>query len=122
MPGGMCPARAQKLYEIMRDNCRYLAFEQRMNTAITTTGHGGIPPQAARDRRLLEPWLQGRPATTQRAYRTDADQFLTFTQATLHDVTLGHLQAFADHLLGQQLKPSTRVASLAPPCPRNPRT
>jgi len=66
---------------------------------------------ADNDERLVELWLHGRSPHTQRAYRADADRFLTFVARPLHLVGLGDVQAFADALV--DLAPSSRARTLA---------
>src|SRR5262249_59866337 len=39
---------------------------------------GVLPRQATSDDQLVDLWLHGRPAHTQRAYRADSDRFRTF--------------------------------------------
>ena len=62
------------------------------------------------DQRLLEMWVHGRPATTQRAYRHDAQELLQFTGKRLQEITLYDLQAFADSL--QALAEGTQARTL----------
>lgn len=54
--------------------------------------------QAQTDAQLIELWLHGRSRHTLRAYRADVEQFLGMVEKALHDVTLGDIQGFADHL------------------------
>lgn len=68
--------------------------------------------QADSDERLIELWLHGRSAETQRAYRADADAFRATVAKPLHAVTLGDLQAFADTLDGP-LEPSSKHRRLS---------
>lgn len=65
----------------------------------------------APDDQLIEVWLHGRPAHTQRAYRADIDRLRSFTETALPELTLQHLQAFADSL--EELAPSTRYRTLS---------
>ena len=62
---------------------------------------------------LVNLWLHGRSAHTQRAYRADIGRFLAFVATPLPTVTLSDLQAFADALAQQALAPSSRVRTLA---------
>ena len=54
--------------------------------------------QVAGDAQLLELWLHGRSEHTQRAYRTDVDNFLAFVRKPLRTVTVGDVQAWMDTL------------------------
>jgi integrase/recombinase XerD len=69
--------------------------------------------EADTDERLVELWLHGRPATTRRVYRSDVNCFVVTVRKTLHAVTLGDLQSFADALEARGLKPATRSRMLA---------
>jgi integrase/recombinase XerD len=60
------------------------------------------------DQQLLDLWLHGKSPHTQRAYRADAKRFFSYVARPLRIVTLGDLQAFADHLAG-----ATRTRALA---------
>jgi site-specific recombinase XerD len=68
---------------------------------------------ADNDARLIELWLHGRPATTQRSYRTESRRFLAHMAKPLHQVTLGDLQGYADALDAAGLQPATRRRILA---------
>jgi len=59
--------------------------------------------QAETYQQVIELWLHGRSTATQRAYRSDARRLSNFTCSALHEVTLGDLQAFADHLRKKNL-------------------
>jgi integrase/recombinase XerD len=50
------------------------------------------------DERLIDLWLHGRPATTQRVYRTDTRRLLRHANKPLRTVNLSDLQGFADAL------------------------
>ena len=52
--------------------------------------------QAANDVQLIDLWLHGRGANTQRAYRRAAEELLSFVDCDLRSVTLGALQGWAD--------------------------
>lgn len=65
------------------------------------------------DATLLQLWLHGRSSATQDAYRRDVARFLQFAQHPLAHVTLGHLQAFADHLEAADLAPASRKRMLS---------
>lgn len=66
---------------------------------------------AGADPRLVDLWLHGRPASTQRSYRIEAARFLAFVDRPLSAVTLADLQAFADQL--GHLAPTSRAHALA---------
>lgn len=66
-----------------------------------------LPRQADTDSQLLDLWLHGRSEHTQRAYRADAERFLTFVGFTLPQVTLSLVQNYADSLTGVELSPAT---------------
>ncbi len=54
-------------------------------------------PAESLNERLLALWLHGRSSHTQRAYRSDAERFIEFTEGKpLSTVTLGDIQSFAD--------------------------
>jgi integrase/recombinase XerD len=85
------------------------------NQIIRFDGHAltAIPSQAESDQQLVDLWLHGRPKTTQRVYRRDANRFMQFVNRPLHGVTLGDLQAFADALGAEALEPSSRHRMLS---------
>jgi integrase/recombinase XerD len=73
---------------------------------------GGIPPaQAHTDEKLVELWLHGRSAGTQRAYRADVLAFLDFAGKPLAAVTIGDVQRFGDSLA--QLAPASQARKLS---------
>ena len=59
--------------------------------------------QAETDQQVIDLWLHNRSPATQRAYRSDAQKLSDFTRSTLHEVTLGDLQAFSDYLREKNL-------------------
>lgn len=63
------------------------------------------------DARLIDLWLHGRPATTQRVYRMDAQRALSACAKPLASLTLADLQAYADSL--GHLRPATRARMLS---------
>jgi len=67
-------------------------------------------PANTTDEQLVQLWLHGKSPHTQRAYRTEAERFLTFVARPLRMVTLVDLQAYADSLAGA---PATRIRALA---------
>lgn len=68
---------------------------------------------AETDARLIDLWLHGRPSTTQRGYRAEAERFLLHVEQPLHRVTLADLQDYADSLESAGLEPATRRRMLA---------
>jgi integrase/recombinase XerD len=54
--------------------------------------------QVAGDQQLLDLWLHGRSPHTQRAYSTDAGDFLAFVSKPLRTVAVGDVQAWMDTL------------------------
>ena len=66
------------------------------------------PPQASSDAQLIEIWLHGRPAHTQRAYAADIARFCSVARKPLPAVTLADLQRFADSLDTDTLASASR--------------
>jgi len=64
------------------------------------------------DAHLLELWLHGRSPHTQRAYSTDAADFLTFVSKPLRTVTVGDVQAWMD-TLEEHLAPGSRARKIS---------
>lgn len=60
------------------------------------------------DQQLVKLWLNGLSRHTQRAYRSDAAQFLAFVGKPLPAVTLADVQSFADRLQTLPLVPGSR--------------
>lgn len=58
-------------------------------------------------------WLHGKSANTARAYGREAVRFLDFAGVPLPAVTLGDVQAYADHVAAAGLAPASRVRALA---------
>ncbi len=56
-------------------------------------------------------WLHGRSPHTQRAYRTDAADFLVFTRKALRTVTVVDVQAWMDTL--EHLAPASRARKMS---------
>lgn len=84
-----------------------------MTSSVTETITAEIvaPTRADSDDRLLEIWLHGRSAHTQRAYQADIERFLSLTGKPLLQVTLSDLQQFTDAL--SELAPSSRYRTLS---------
>jgi len=71
------------------------------------------PPQAHSDAQLIEVWLHGRPAHTQRAYAGDIARFCAAARKPLPSVTLADLQSFADSLDIDSLASASRYRILS---------
>jgi integrase/recombinase XerD len=69
--------------------------------------------QADSDDQLIDLWLHGRSAHTQRAYRTEVDRFLLYVDKPLRSVRLIDIQSYADHLSGLDLKATSIHRALA---------
>ena len=85
-----------------------------MSAEIVVSRHlEGLPDTfgASSDEQLLEIWLHGRSAHTQRAYRADVVRFQVRAGKSLRQVTLSDLQAFADSL--GDLAPASRYRTLS---------
>jgi integrase/recombinase XerD len=67
--------------------------------------------QVAGDAELLELWLHGRSPHTQRAYSTDASDFLAFVGKPLPTVTVGDVQAWMHTL--NHLAPASRARKIS---------
>ena len=72
-----------------------------------------VSRQADNDDQLIGLWLHGRSRHTQRAYRSDIDQFLRAIEKPLHGITLRDLQQYADDLEGKDLAPASRHRKLS---------
>lgn len=68
-------------------------------------------PQARSDDQLLELWLHGRPAKTQRAYRADIARLRDTLHKPIAQITLADLHVFADSLADHA--PSSQARMLA---------
>jgi integrase/recombinase XerD len=82
-----------------------LAANQPSDAALVQDGH--------QDARLVELWLHGRSAATQRGYRAEAERFMKHVAKPLHGVTLSDLQGYSDVLDAAGLQPATRRRMLA---------
>jgi integrase/recombinase XerD len=67
--------------------------------------------QVAGDEQLLDLWLHGRSPHTQRAYCTDAADFLAFVQKPLRMVIVRDVQAWMDSL--EHLAPASRARKIS---------
>lgn len=68
-------------------------------------------PQVSTDDNLIEAWLHGRPATTQRAYRADIAAFRQHVGKPLRMVTVPDVQSFQASLTGRSDASVARVMS-----------
>lgn len=81
---------------------------------LPSVGTGGpisnatLTAVSATDEQLIEIWLHGRSRHTQRGYRADASRFLCFVGKPMRAVSLANVQAFADNLGSQELRPASR--------------
>ena len=69
--------------------------------------------QADDDEHLVRLWLHGKSANTRDAYDRDVRAFVDFADVPLARLTLGHLQAWSDHLTDAGLAASTRSRKLS---------
>jgi hypothetical protein len=69
--------------------------------------------QASTEDQLIALWLHGRSKGTKVVYAADSKQFLMLVSKPLHEITLGDLQSFADHL--EQTKLRQRWDVIWPP-------
>lgn len=70
--------------------------------------------EVSTDTQLLNLWLHGKSANTQRSYRREAIWFLTFVEKSIFQVNLGDVQAFATYLSKNSgLAPSSVARTLS---------
>jgi integrase/recombinase XerD len=69
--------------------------------------------EASTDAQVLAMWAHGKAPHTCRAYAFEARRFLAFAGAPLGAVTLGDVQAYAEHLAARGLAPASQVRALA---------
>ena len=77
------------------------------------SGGTGLVEQAHNDEQVIVLWLHNRSPHTQKAYTSDVIRFLKYVGKQLGIVTLGDLQAFADSLKNENLKPASQHRILA---------
>src|SRR5437762_2151885 len=99
----------------MNDNPHYPASEPEPMVALAVIPNEQplTVRQAATDAQLIELWLHGRSRHTLRAYRADANRFLSFTGVPLRDVRLVDLQNFSDALEAHGTQPTSRHRTLS---------
>jgi integrase/recombinase XerD len=81
--------------------------------SLEPVNQGSLAPPGEVEARLVELWAHGRSPHTQRAYQADWGAFRAFSRVPLHQVTLGDVQAYADHLTARGLAPASRARRLA---------
>lgn len=84
-----------------------------MTTAIISTSNTlpVIGNQASSDAQLIELWLHGKSAHSQRAYLSDVERFTSFVGKALQAVTLADLQSFVDSLAELSPNSQKRIVS-----------
>ncbi len=70
------------------ENCADLSTISSVILRSPEPGNELVPSQADNDDQLIELWLHGRPATTQRAYRADIVKLRQHVDTPLQLVTL----------------------------------
>ncbi|HEV2147729.1 MAG TPA: tyrosine-type recombinase/integrase [Longimicrobiaceae bacterium] len=65
------------------------------------------------DEHLVRLWLHGKSVCTRDAYRRDVLQFNRFVGVTLREISLEHLQRYADHLEALGLADATRARRIS---------
>jgi len=85
-----------------------------MNEIIVANQTSPAPLSGAdNDAMLIDLWLHGRPKTTQRYYRFEAERFIAHVSKPLRLVTLADLQGYADAIGATALMPATHRRILA---------
>jgi integrase/recombinase XerD len=79
--------------------------------AAAAAGQLAPVAQVHGDAQLLELWLHGRSAHTQRAYHADASGFLAFVAKPLRTVSVADVQAWMDTL--EHLAPASRARKIS---------
>lgn len=84
-------------------------------TAVAVQGRGAALAgrRAETDAQVVAMWTHGKAATTARAYRREAARFADFAGVPLPAVTLGDVQAYAEHVQAAGLAPASQVRALA---------
>jgi integrase/recombinase XerD len=80
------------------------------NDVVTVAG--STVAQVSSDDMLIQAWMAGRPATTQRAYRADIAAFLGHVGKPLRQVTVVDVQAFQASLAGRSVASVARALSV----------
>jgi integrase/recombinase XerD len=100
--------------EVRKLNSEVNAAESSITIGILRSENserGSMIEQADSDEQLMELWLHGRPANTERGYRSEVNRFLDWANKSLHQIKLLDLQQFVDHL-SEFLKPSSVSRSM----------
>lgn len=74
---------------------------------LDTQGPQSVARQAQNDKQLIELWLHGRPAKTQKAYRRDILKAYEIFHKPIREITLGDIQAYSDALKEEALAPAS---------------
>src|SRR4051794_15927959 len=92
----------------MNENSPYPASADSAGTAleVAPSDRSLVIGHAATDERLIDLWVHGRSPHTRRAYRADAERFVSFTGKPLAETRLDDLQQFSDAL--EALAPATK--------------
>src|ERR1051326_8971147 len=80
--------------------------------AALTLSLASIPCQAENDAQIIDLWLHGRSAETQKAYRKAVRRFQAVVGKPLAHVTLRDFQAYVDQLQGAPDSKRLAVASM----------
>lgn len=70
-----------------------------------------VPVQATTDGQVVEMWLHGKSDATRKGYAVEVERFGAFVQCGIQEVTLGHIQQYADSL--NQYATATQARSLS---------
>ncbi len=81
--------------------------------AVHESGQAIAGRRAETDAQVVAMWTHGKAATTVRAYTREAARFADFAGVPLPAVTLGDVQAYAEHLQAAGLAPASQVRALA---------
>lgn len=110
----VCAIDMQKAIFMSKTKCEDDAAESSITSGILRleiSERGSIVEQADSDEQLIELWLHGRPANTERGYRSEVNRFLDWANKPLRQIKLLDLQQFVDHL-SEFLKPSSVSRSM----------
>lgn len=75
-------------------------------TTYSETPHTILPPNTTDDM-LISMWIHGLAKASRESYMYDINQFRMFTQASIQQTMLPHVQGYVDHLNTLGLKPNT---------------
>lgn len=88
-------------------------LENQVQIQVCSESALQAPEEVTPDQGLIALWLHGKSQNTQEAYKRYAEKFLAFAGVPLAEVTLAHMQAFADHLEGEGISNNSRRTILA---------